>query len=126
MTVYGAGVLLLILSSLYIGGSIHIFQKIFMFLFLSVFFVFLGKKELFLRAQASLAFLAEVSFSIYFIHGYFVGALRNRANIFSISSLVEGVVLGLFFALLFVLAILIFSHAVRGLLKDRSRIIIGS
>lgn len=126
MAMYGFGVLLFVFVSIYFRGSADIFQKIFMFLFLAVFFVLLERRALFSRFRFALAVLADVSFSIYFIHGYFVGALRGVSDEFGIHSLLSGAALGISFAVLFVLATWLLSYGVKVLLKERSRVIIGS
>lgn len=60
-----------------INPSITIISKIFLFISLCILFGSVQKKN---KLTTALSWLANASFAIYFIHGYFVGLLRMKLN----------------------------------------------
>lgn len=69
----------LLCSFFELNSSLVILSKIPLFLYLCIFLSDLSNK----RAQSALSILADTSFSVYFLHGYFVGAARKILVIYN-------------------------------------------
>lgn len=124
--IYGVISIALLFASIKYGATIYIYQKLFLFLFLCVIFHLLEIKSKPGKFLFVLGVLADISFSVYFMHGYLAGYLRSIASRMNVSSWIYGIVLNLWFTIIFIIVIALISYVVKFLFKKKSRFIIGS
>lgn len=109
-----------------LNPSFSILSKIILFLFMCSYFMHLDNKGVRFRI---LSFLADISFTLYFLHGYFVGAIRavlsRKADVILQDSSLSAVLISILATAIIILTISM-VYVFLNKLKINTRVLIGS
>lgn len=109
-----------------LNSSFSILSKIILFLFLCSYFMHLDSKGIRFKI---LSFLADISFTLYFLHGYFVGVIRTilskKADIILQDSSLSAMLISIL-ATAIITLIISMMYISLSKLKINTRMVIGS